>query len=78
MCVCAVHCTSFIFTMYVLLYDDYSTCHPSATPVPSGTDDATQKHCSFQCFYHHMLDTAYLIFLKGIFPIALLWPYLIC
>ena len=78
MCVC-VQCIvlNLSFTMYVLLLDDYSTCHPSATPVPSGTDDATQT-LRLPVFYHHTLDTANLIFLKGIFPVALLWPYLIC
>ena len=66
------------FTMYVLLLDDYSMCHPSATPVPSETDDATQILCSCQSFHQNTLDTANLIFIKWIFPFALLWLYLIC
>lgn len=62
----------------MLLLDDHSTCHPSATPVPSGTDDAAQTMQLPKLSYHNMLDTANLIFIKGVFPIALLWPYLIC
>jgi len=53
--------------MYVLLLEDYSTCHPSATPVTSGTGDATHTlqlpKLSSQHAWHSISDIS-----KGDFP----------